>query len=477
MNPSLYPLFFCFVYFLLFPHSIFSEETKQNREILKIGWENDVPLISDREYTNGIKAEYGFYKKTYSPSALILFGIESLIPSLKNKQQEYSGVSFLHNIYTPINLYSADTSYGERPYTAYALLSNNASYTWEKSALSFETSVGQMGPAAQGKYFQERIHVLTLSPIPQGWDSQLPNQNLFQLNTDWKYFLNKNIGFQTTVKLGNLDTSISIGPVFRFGNIKSPVSSGLHLGDNTPLYLTDETESYFYFRPSIRDQSINATLGGGEKNKLTAVTQPIENSNLLFSNGRTIFIGEPLYNSILDEGSGSAFSRFLVYERTVASDTPFGIKFLIFNTIFNGATVPGDGLKLSIIETVLNSNFDRSKFPGLEYFFYDTLFRDETKGVSIFSKILAIRYFYSNGISQPETNLITAFIIYNEQNANKTYEVDIRRIQGRISTGYVYQCPGWFFQVGIEISSIEYFAGDGVPPFHRYASVQLGKKF
>lgn len=477
MSPTRIHFLSCLLGLTFFASDLFSKEIEKSKEILKVGWENDVYLFSDREYTNGVKLEYGLYKKTYSPSALLLLALDTFLPAFRNPTQAYTGVSIQHSIYTPINLYSADTSYGERPYSAYALLSNVASYTWDKSALSFETSLGQLGPNAQGKYLQEKIHILTNSPIPQGWDSQIPKQNLYQLNTDWKLFFNKNIGIQTTVKLGNLDTSISFGPIFRIGNIKSPVSTGLNIQDQSPNYDLDETESYFYFRPSIRDQSMNSTLGGKQKNELTAIVQPTDSSSLVFNKGQTIFIGEPLYNSLLDESSNSALTRFFLYDRTVAPDTPFGMKFLVFNTIFNGASVPGDGLKLAILETIFNPNFNRTKYPGVEYFFYDTLFRDETTGVSIFSKLLAVQYFYSNGVSRPETDLITAFILYNDQNAEKTYHVDLRRFQGRISTGYVFQNQSWFFQAGLEVSSIEYKASDGVPAYHRYTSFQLGKKF
>jgi|JI8StandDraft_1071087.scaffolds.fasta_scaffold04307_4 hypothetical protein len=470
--------YFCFALLLLsLVSNIRSEEKKDTKQILKLGWENDVFLFSDREYTNGIKLEYGIYEKTYAPSALILLAIESLLPALKNKTQEYSSVSLNQSLYTPINLYASDASYGERPYSALALLANTASYTWERSAFSVETAIGQMGPAMQGKYFQERIHLLTNSPIPQGWDSQIPNRTLYQMNADWKYFFNPNVGIQSTVKLGNLDTSFSFGPVFRFGWIHSPVSAGMNIQDQSPSYQTLETESYFYFKPSIKEQSINASLGNREKNELTALVSPNDSSSLFFNNGRTMFIGEPLYNSLLDENSSFTLARFLIYERSLSPDMPFGMRFLIFNSIFNGASVPGNGLKLMILETILNNKLDTTKYPGLEYFLYDTLFRDQTTGISVYSKFLAVTYLYSNGISQPEANLIAAIILYNDQNSNRSYHVDVKRFQGRISTGYVFQNPGWFFQMGLEISSLEYVTSEGVSSYHRYTSFQLGKKF
>lgn len=50
---------------------------------------------------------------------------------------------------------------------------------------------------------------------------------------------------ETTVKWGNFDTSASLGPIFRFGKIVSPVSGGFTFNDPTSVYPVDDTEYYF----------------------------------------------------------------------------------------------------------------------------------------------------------------------------------------------------------------------------------------
>ena len=47
-------------------------EKKSSKQILRLTWENDVFLLTDREYTNGIRMEYGVYKKWYTPSSFAL---------------------------------------------------------------------------------------------------------------------------------------------------------------------------------------------------------------------------------------------------------------------------------------------------------------------------------------------------------------------------------------------------------------------
>ncbi|MBK7058975.1 MAG: DUF2219 family protein [Leptospiraceae bacterium] len=73
-----------------------------------------------------------------------------------------------------------------------------------------EFDLGKIGSDVQGKSIQTIIHKLIQAPIPQGWNSQIPNRNGFQINMDHKYFWKKEIGWQTGVKLGTFDTSQSV---------------------------------------------------------------------------------------------------------------------------------------------------------------------------------------------------------------------------------------------------------------------------
>ncbi|MCZ8155844.1 MAG: DUF2219 family protein [Leptospira sp.] len=457
--------------------SISKEPPKELPRVFLLHWENDVFLFSDREYTNGTSLQYGHFQKSISPSAIILRGFGFILPFWNFKNQEYHNFGFKHSIYTPLNLYTSDASYGERPYSAFGLISSSSSYTWDRSTFSIETAFGQMGPSVQGKFFQDIIHKFTQSAIPQGWDNQIPQRNLYQINAQWKYFFTPYFGIQTNGFLGNLETSAGIGPIFRFGKISSPTLSGNNLNEISTMYQSNETEYFFYFKPSIKTVWINGTLGGTGTNNLTTIISPTDSQGILINDGRTLFIGEPFYNSVLQEGGSSAIYRYLVYQRSVEPGSPFGLNFLVFNTIFNGASVPEGGLKIYLLQSLIESNIDYNRYPGLAYFLYDTLFRDRTTGVSSYSKLLAYQYFFTNGITDADSTLLTAIVLYNDSNSSQTYKVDLNRWQGRFSTGYVYQTPEWFFQLGLEITSLEYKGSAGVTPFHRYTSIQIGKKF
>lgn len=447
------------------------------KQTVKFYWENDVFLFTDREYTNGIRAEYGVYKTLWTPTGMIFKAFEAFLIPNGSIKQEYSGFGVTQAIYTPTNFFSSDISYGERPYSAFGIVSSLNTITFAKSSITFEIELGQIGPNAQGKPIQEAIHSLTNSPLPQGWDKQLSNRLLYQTNFDYKYFWTKNIGSQSSVRIGNLDSSFRIGPILRLGQIYSPVTPSLGSLDSSPVYATSEREFYFFFHPSIKYQTVNATLGGNQSTTLPN-TYTLSNGEVSFSqDGKVFFLGEPFYNSLVEERSSSALIRFLLFQQYLGQERALSLNYLIFNSIFNGAPVPDLAFKITVLQEVFWSDFKKENYPGIEFFVYDTLFRDPTQGASIFTKLLAYQFFFRNAVPQSDAALITVLLLYNEDNATKSYRVDLQRWQGKISTGFFYQNDLFFSKFGIEVASLEYKVEDGTIPFHRYTSIQLGTFF
>lgn len=438
---------------------LFSEESKKlnlsPKEIFKVYGENDVFLQSDREYTNGLKFEYGRYEDFYTPSYLLMFGFSKLIPNLGKKNWQYSGVSLAHSMYTPVDLYSSSISFGERPYSSHFFINSNTSYIFNHSSFGVEISLGKQGAIVEGQKLQEPIHRFTRSAIAQGWENELTHKNLSQINLEYKTFWSEWLGFAVSGKFGNFDTSSSIGPIFRFGKIRSPVTHGFNKNDFTPNLNIgfDETEYYFYFSPTIKYQILNASLGDVR------------------------YFAEPLYTRTSMQNSNDGISNYLLYETFAPKETPTGLNFLIFNTLFNRGAMPGDQLKLFLLESLRVSRVNSGEYPLLEWFVYDTLFRNSTKGISDLSKFLAISYLNAEAPNTQKTLFLMALFYYNELNSDKNYSVPLRRFQGRFQMGFMYQSYDFFSSLGLEIESLEYYAGPNILPFHRYMSLQVGKKF
>lgn len=451
-------------------------EKKSSKQILRLTWENDVFLLTDREYTNGIRMEYGVYKKWYTPSSFALNGLTSIIPYLANPSYHYSGISGLQTLQTPTNLSRSDIVYGERPYSSLGLAASSSTVWWSKSSLGLEFDLGKIGSDVQGKSIQTIIHKLIQAPIPQGWNSQIPNRNGFQINMDHKYFWKKEIGWQTGVKLGTFDTSLTIGPVFRWGKISSPVSHGTLLNDSSPIYPTEESEMYFWIRPQVKYQSLNTTLQGTGKG-LPDSSNLNELSNLVSQTQPNSLIGSPLYSQVNEDRDANSMTRFLVYEELLHQETSKGLNYLIFNSVFNGGAPIDSGAKSLILYDISNHNLNRADYQFLDYFILDTLSRSETKTQNIFSKYIAYQYLFRNEPDNKNSLALASALLINEKDGNQRYGVELKHLQGKIATGFLYNNSDWYFQIAAEVSTLEYKAANSVLPYHRYASLQMGKKF
>lgn len=448
-----YFLFFFILGSIFFPAFVFGQA---NKEFIKLTWENDVFLLSDREYTNGLKLDYGYRSKSFFLLKPLQTGLLSLFPDAK-PIQTYTGYSFAHSMYTPVDLYASSVSFGERPYSSQLLLGTNSTLFFQKSSFALEFQLGRQGPGAEGKRIQEPIHRITRSAFPQGWTNELPTKNLWGLNLNYKYFWSDSIGFQTQLNLGNLDTSISIAPIFRLGRIRSPVSTGFEQKDFTGNFqIADgETESYVYFSIGPKYQVVNGTLG----------------------NPNSRFFSEPFYTETTMTKTNDGLKNYLFYETFAPNEIPSGLNFLIFNTLFNKGAKPSKSLTLYFIENLRQGKISSTEYPYIEYFLYDTVFRDGTKGVSDLSKLLAIYYLIKEEPNTNKTLFLLSLIYQNELKAKENYSVPLRNIQGKFQMGYVFQKAGIFAGIGLEVQTLEYVAGRNILPFHRYISFQVGRSF
>ncbi|MCZ8342039.1 MAG: DUF2219 family protein [Leptospira sp.] len=440
---------------LLFPN-IAIGQTKTNSEFIKLTWENDVFLLSDREYTNGLKLDYGDRSKSFFLLRPLQSGFLRLFPDAK-PIQSYTGYSLTHSMYTPVDLYAASVSFGERPYSSQILLGTNSTLFFQRSSFALELQLGRQGPGAEGKKIQEPIHRVTKSAYPQGWSNELPTKNLWGLNINYKYFWTDWIGFQSQVNLGNLDTSVSVAPIFRIGRIRSPVTHAFEQKDFTGNFqiAAGETESYIYISMGPKFQFINGTLG----------------------NPNSRFFSEPLYAETTMIKTNDGLKNYLIYETLSPKEMPSGLNFLIFNTLFNKGAKPSKSLSLYFIENLRQGRISSEEYPYIEYFLYDTVFRDGTKGVSDLSKLLALYYLIKEEPNVNKTLFLLSLYYQNEVNAKDNYSVPLKNVQGKFQMGYVYQKSGIFTAIGLEIQTLEYNAGSNILPFHRYISFQVGRSF
>ncbi|HMW58947.1 MAG TPA: DUF2219 family protein [Leptospiraceae bacterium] len=436
----------------------------------RFSWDNDAPLGSDREYTSGLRLDAGSYDFLYLPPSFLLHALTSITDSPGG---EYSGISASQFMFTPKNLIRSDIAYGERPYSGVAQASMLSAMWWENTAISTEIGAGEIGPKSQAGSSQRKFHQVIRSTLPEGWGNQIPTQKFFQWNSNIKYSISSFMAIDLTGRVGGLDSSVSAGPLFRFGSAPNTPAQGTAIYDDpSPLAPPAESETYVYIEPSIKYQGRNGTLAGGSRGLSTSDLR-----TLVSNVSPNSIIASPLYGQISNEHTGSDIRRFVAFQTAVNQEPSIGWNYLIFNSIFNGGPTIDRDVRDAILRDILTSGMNAADYPLAPFFAYDTLFRKPQKPQSVLTKYLAYVYLFQGRPLSAENLVAATALLWNERDGSRRYAVQPRHVQGRFSIGMVFNRPGWFLQAGATISSLEYHSDSGVTPFHRYATLQFGTRF
>jgi len=186
------------VYFALVP-LLYGNEWELKNIFLET--ENDADARTDRDYTYG--SEIG-----------ALFKIE---------KKKYISFSIAHQMYTPKDFDKDDVDFTkERPYAGYMYLNGGLHFINNNHLDSFNMQLGIVGPAAQMDEVQKIIHDIIGSPEPKGWDEQIENEVIVQINYERRWFqdlkdLNGNIVYFAGANLGNASIKAGGGFFFRTG--------------------------------------------------------------------------------------------------------------------------------------------------------------------------------------------------------------------------------------------------------------------
>jgi hypothetical protein len=198
-----------------------------------------------------------------------------LLPGL-NGSRDWYGLSFFHAFYTPVDIYSNEIQYGDRPYAA-VLLFGNTKYTEhrdKKIIIASGIQLGVMGPLSGGEQMQNGIHnILWTSSPAQGWDNQIANE----------FCLVYSAGLSKTIfGLQYLDLSADIDA--RLGVPFTDIAPRLSVkaGRFMDHYLNRGLSTsgwQLYFRSSVYSRFVlyNGTIQGGILNATSPYTTDIEN--------------------------------------------------------------------------------------------------------------------------------------------------------------------------------------------------------
>ena len=212
--------------------TLFSQELK----LLNIYFqtENDADFRDDAAYSYGSKIGALFYRDEIKET---FFHIPFSNYKLSNN---YFSLSFAHKLYTPKDLKKSTIINEDRAYAGYIYFQGAIHQVKGNSLLSLTTQIGLVGPSSGMESVQKFIHDLIGSPYPQGWDNQIKDEFLFQLNFSQKnyYDLKPIYDYSASlipsygVELGNASTKFYTSALFRWGK-NIPKDFGAYPINNT----------------------------------------------------------------------------------------------------------------------------------------------------------------------------------------------------------------------------------------------------
>jgi hypothetical protein len=148
--------------------------------------ENDVYLSEDSNYTSGLGLIWvSNAAETYGERNLVSKMVRgaSFLPSVGDEGFR-SFVSFTlgHEIYTPEDIEAVPPPPDQQPYAGVIFVDTSVYGHSSRKMDSYTLKLGCVGPCSGAEQLQTKIHEWTGSPIPQGWDYQLGNEFIINLN-------------------------------------------------------------------------------------------------------------------------------------------------------------------------------------------------------------------------------------------------------------------------------------------------------
>lgn len=250
---------------------------KDNHQMLSLVTENDAyfrPFIkTDRYYTAGHYLSYT--SKEFDDSFLNKI---KLFSYLYDSSYARFNISLNQELHTPLNKFTPNPSKDDAPYGA-ALFASFSSINRTKNFVEqLGVDIGVIGPIALGRQTQNTIHKITSNRPSLGWDTQIRNEFLLNLNYGIIYRWNFIEDFfdilpQGQVFLGNGYTAISAGARMRIGygmrndfgiqKFKSKISQSM-VDDGLKIYILAGTNGSIVGR----DIFIEGNTFGGVKSNL-----------------------------------------------------------------------------------------------------------------------------------------------------------------------------------------------------------------
>ncbi len=244
--------------FLSFAIKAQQADSLKKDHYFKLNYDNDFFSATDRYYTQGILAELILPGLRKNPISHILI-------KLKNFSQNYYGLGFEQDCFTPVSIQHNTIYYGERPFAATMFLSNFlVSMSQEKKQrLTTSLDLGVMGPCAVCEEEQKGIHKALHNIKPLGWQYQIATDYIINYRAKFEQGIYTSNHFEfvgaTEARVGTLYDDVSAGVLFRLGFMNGYFKN-IGLTKNS---FNKKFQLYVFAHAKITAVVYNATMQGG----------------------------------------------------------------------------------------------------------------------------------------------------------------------------------------------------------------------
>lgn len=242
-NKVIFPGFFLLALLLCSCLDLQAEELSSQPTLDKwvsITLDNDLFISSDSGYTNGLYITFfaGSYNKELKPALLT----RPLQWSMADQPfvYQYNATTVGQVMITPEDITINTPQPNDVPYSGLLFVQQTNIKVYDSHSDKVSTTLGIVGPSSGADESQKMVHRLIGADAPQGWEYQLNDEIVFQLSRGriwrtWRSSTNtSDVLVGSDAKIGTLESSLTVGAMFRYGrNIEDSYSTAILTDDRT----------------------------------------------------------------------------------------------------------------------------------------------------------------------------------------------------------------------------------------------------
>lgn len=164
--------------------TLLSAHTPAAAQVITFAWDNDVFFGTDANYTNGVRVSWRGSEQPASTTGAMASSLQQRMPGMTPSGADnnplYSlGISVEQLMITPSDLTLTTPQFDDIPYAGLLRADFSLFARDDRSVTGYSLSIGAAGNHSGAAQSQKQVHRWTNSEPPRGWNTQLPNRNVF----------------------------------------------------------------------------------------------------------------------------------------------------------------------------------------------------------------------------------------------------------------------------------------------------------